>query len=185
MASSKKQSKISTVIYIIAVILLLVALVGIIVAFTRSDNPPVEDGTLTVSIDGLSVESGSSVGCLASGDEITVEGASEYHFAVYAYSSADNDFTFTIGGEEYSWSGINNRNMTKGFTFEQTEKGFTILYESISQIISATQNGTEVSVGALPEGDIFRLSVTTENAHADIYFTTEFKIELDKMQIVF
>ena len=75
--------------------------------------------------------------------------------------------------------------MTKGFTFEQTENSFTILYESISRIISATQNGAEVSVGTLPEGDIFRLSVTTENDHADIYFCLEYILELDKAQIVF
>lgn len=49
MAGNKNQSKITTAIYIIAVILFLVALVGIIVAFTRSDKPPAEDGTLLVT----------------------------------------------------------------------------------------------------------------------------------------
>ena len=185
MAGNKNQSKITTAIYIIAVILFLVALVGIIVAFTRSDKPPAEDGTLLVNIDGQTVENGSSVGVLANGAYITVEGVSEFDVAVYVYGTAENDFTFTVDGEEYSWSGINNRNMTKGFTFEQTENSFTILYESISRIISATQNGAEVSVGTLPLVYIFFLSFKTENDHADIYFCLEYILELDKAQIVF
>lgn len=188
MASKKKQNKIMTVIYIVAVILLLVALVGIIVALSRSDKPPSEDGTLSVSIDGNAVQSGTSAGITPNDTEITVEGVSEFSITVYAYSSADNDFKFTVGGEEYSWSGINNRNMTKGFTFEQTENGVKISYGGVEQIISAVQGGAEVTVlQDIPDKDIFRLTVSAGDAYSDIYFTLGAKVSgvvLDKTQII-
>ena len=184
MAGNKNQSKITTAIYIIAVILFLVALVGIIVAFTRSDKPPAEDGTLLVNIDGQTVENGSSVGVLANGAYITVEGVSEFDVAVYVYGTAENDFTFTVYGEEYSWSGINNRNMTKGFTIEQTESGIKISYASVRHIISVLQNGAEVTVGHLPETDIFRFTVTAGNDYSDIYFRPQYVLDLDKTEII-
>lgn len=184
MASKKKQNKISAVIYIIAVILLLVALVGIIVTFTRNDKPPVEDGRLIVSINGQPVESGSSVGVLANGTEITIEGVMEFDVAVYVYGTSENDFSFTVGGEEYTWSGINNRNVTKGFTIEQTESGIKISYASIRHIISVLQNGAEVTVGHLPETDIFRFTVTAGNDYSDIYFRPQYVLDLDKTEII-
>lgn len=186
MANKAKHNKVFTVIYVVIVVLVLVAVVGVIVHFTRNNQtPPAEEGTLSVSIDGNAVQSGSSVGVISNNAEITVDGVSEFSVAVYAYSSADNDFEFTVDGETYSWGGINNRNMTKGFTIEQTAGGIKISYGGIEQIISAVQYGAEVAVGDLPDGDIFRLSVTAGEEYSDIYFSLLTGVILDKTEIIF
>ena len=189
MASKSKHNKVFTIIYVLIVVLVLVAIVGVIVYFTRNnETPPSEDGTLSVSIDGNAVQSGTSAGIIPNDTEITVEGVSEFSITVYVYSSADNDFKFTVGGEEYSWSGINNRNMTKGFTFEQTENGVKISYGGIEQIISAVQGGAEVTVlQDIPDKDMFRLTISAGDAYSDIYFTLGAKVSgvvLDKTQII-
>ena len=121
---------------------------------------------------------------LASKSKINVEGAEEYDVAVYA-CSVENDFAFTVDGEELSWSGIDGRNLTAGFEIERAEDGFTISYSGIEDIISAAQGGAEVSVDKLPQGDIFRLSVTSEESRTDVYFAILTGVFLDRTEIVF
>ena len=186
MANKAKHNKVFTIIYVVIVVLVLVAVVGVIVHFTRNnETPPAEEGPLAVSIDGSVVQSGPSVGIISNNAEIAVDGVSEFNVAVYAYSSSDNDFEFTVGGETYSWSDINNRNMTAGFAVEQVGDGIKISYGGIEQIISAVQGGAEVTVGDLSDGDIFRLSVTAGEEYSDIYFSILTGIILDKTEIVF
>ena len=186
MANKVKHNKVFSMIYVIVLVLVLIAVFGIAVHFTQnSETPPDEAGTLVVSINGKAFESGTSAGVLSNNAEIIVDGVSEFNVAIYAYSSANSDFEFAVNGESYSWSGINNRNMTKGFTVEQTADSVKISYDSIEQIISMVQDGAEVTIGSLPDGDIFRLSVTTDTEHSDIYFSLLTGVILDKTEIVF
>lgn len=104
--------------------------------------------------------------------------------AVYA-CSVENDFAFTVDGEELSWSDIDGRNLTAGFEIERAEDGFTLSYGGIEDIISAAQGGAEVSVGELPSGDIFRLSIAAGEGRTDIYFTILSGVFLDKTEIIF
>ena len=53
MANKVKHNKFTTIIYVVIVLLVLVAVAGVIVHFTRnSQTPPAEEGILSVSIDG-------------------------------------------------------------------------------------------------------------------------------------
>lgn len=180
MAGKIKHNKVLTVLYIVAIALVVIAAAGLLAYYLQGGVNP----SLSVSIDGKMLENGSSAGALSSGSRIEVDGAEEYEVEVYA-CFPETDFGFTVGGEELSWSGIDGRNLTAGFEIQRAEDGFTISYSGIEDIISAAQGGAEVSVGELPSGDIFRLSIAAGEGRTDIYFTILSGVFLDKTEIIF
>lgn len=180
MAGKIKRSKVLTAIYLVALALVVIAAAGLLAYFLQGGT----GNSLSVSIDGKAVENGSSVGALSSGNRVDVEGAEEYEVEIYACST-ENDFSFTVDGEEFLWSDIDGRNLTAGFEIDRAEYGFTISYGGIEDIISAAQGGAEVSVGELPKGDMFRLSVTSAESRADLYFAILTGVFLDKTEIIF
>lgn len=180
MAGKIKRSKVLTAIYLVAIALVVIAAAGLLAYYLKGATT----AAFSVSVDGKTLESGSSVGVLASKSKINVEGAEEYDVAVYA-CSVENDFAFTVDGEELSWSDIDGRNLTAGFEIERAEDGFTIRYGGIEDIISVAQGGAEVSVDKLPQGDIFRLSVTSEESRTDLYFAIFTGVFLDRTEIIF
>lgn len=180
MVGKIKRSKVLTAIYLVALALVVIAAAGLLAYFLQGGT----GNSLSVSIDGKAVENGSSVGALSSGNRVDVEGAEEYEVEIYACST-ENDFSFTVDGEEFSWSNIDGRNLTAGFEIDRAEDGFTISYGGIEDIISAAQGGAEVSVGELPKGDMFRLSVTSAESRADLYFAILTGVFLDKTEIIF
>lgn len=180
MAGKIKHNKVLTVLYIVAIALVVIAAAGLLAYYLQGGVNP----SLSVSIDGKTLENGSSAGALSSGSKINVEGVEEYDVGVYA-CSAENDFAFTVDGEELSWSDIDGRNLTAGFEIQRAEDGFTISYGGIEDIISAAQGGAEVGVDKLPQGDIFRLSVTSEESRTDVYFAILTGVFLDRTEIIF
>lgn len=180
MAGKIKRSKVLTAIYLVAIALVVIAAAGLVAYYLKGATT----AAFSVSVDGKTLESGSSVGVLASKSKINVEGAEEYDVAVYA-CSVENDFAFTVDGEELSWSDIDGRNLTAGFEIERAEDGFTLSYGGIEDIISGAQGGAEVGVDKLPQGDIFRLSVTSEESRTDVYFAILTGVFLDRTEIIF
>lgn len=180
MAGKIKHNKVLTVLYIVAIALVVIAAAGLLAYYLQGGVNP----SLSVSIDGKTLENGSSAGVLASKSKINVEGAEEYDVAVYA-CSAENDFAFIVDGAELSWSDIDGRNLTAGFEIERAEDGFTLSYGGIEDIISGAQGGAEVGVDKLPQGDIFRLSIAAGEGRTDIYFTILSGVFLDKTEIIF
>lgn len=180
MAGKIKHNKVLTVLYIVAIALVVIVAAGLLAYYLQGGVNP----SLSVSIDGRTIENGSSAGALSSGSRIEVDGAEEYDVAVYA-CSVENDFAFTVDGEELSWSDIDGRNLTAGFEIERAEDSFTIRYGGIKDIISAAQGGAEVSVDKLPQGDIFRLSVTSDESRTDLYFAILTGVFLDRTEIIF
>lgn len=180
MAGKIKRSKVLTVLYFVALALVVIAAAGLLAYYLQGGVNP----SLSVSIDGKTIENGSSAGALSSGSKINSEGAEEYEVEVYA-CFPETDFGFTVDGEELSWSDIDGRNLTAGFEIERAEDGFTLSYGGIEDIISAAQGGAEVSVGELPSGDIFRLSIAAGEGRTDIYFTILSGIFLDRTEIIF
>lgn len=180
MAGKMKYGKVWTTVYIVVLALVIIAAAGLVAYYLKG----APTASFSVSIDGKTVESGSSVGAISSGSKINVESTEEYEIAVYACSS-ENDFSFTVDGEEFSWSDIDGRNLTAGFKVERAEDGFTISYGGIEDIISAAQGGAEVVADKLPSGDVFRLSVTSNESQTDIYFTILSGVFLDKTEIIF
>ena len=96
------------------------------------------------------------------GDEIRVQsltGAEGYTFHIEA--NGEKDFAFTVGEEPYTWKDLAGRDMTKGFTIEETENGFTVDYTDLEGVIAAVL-GAEVTIGedADTSGDLFVLVLT-------------------------
>ena len=180
MAGKIKHNKVLTVLYIVAIALVVIVAAGLLAYYLQGGVNP----SLSVSIDGRTIENGSSAGALSSGSKINVEGAEEYDVAVYA-CSAENDFAFTVDGEELSWSDIDGRNLTAGFEIQRAEDGFTLSYGGIEDIISAAQGGADVTADKLPSGDIFRLSIAAGEDRTDIYFTILSGVFLDRTEIIF
>lgn len=180
MAGKIKHNKVLTVLYIVAIALVVIAAAGLVAYYLKGATA----AAFSVSIDGKTIESGSSVGVLACKSKINVDGAEEYDVAVYA-CSAENDFALTVDGEELSWSDIDGRNLTAGFEIERAEDGFTLSYGGIEDIISVAQGGAEVSYSELPQGDMFRLSIAAGEDRTDIYFTILSGIFLDRTEIIF
>lgn len=181
MAGKIKHSRVWMVVYFVVLTLVVIVAAGFIAYFLQSGE---NNTSFSVTIEGKDVESGSSVGVLTSGSKIDVEGAEEYEVAVYACSS-ENDFAFTVDGEEFFWNDIDGRNMSAGFEIVEADDGFTISYVGIEDIISDVQDGAEVSVGEFPKDDIFRLSVTTSTSRIDMYFSLLMGVFLDKTEIIF
>ena len=180
MAGKIKRSKVLTAIYLVALALVVIAAAGLLAYFLQGGTV----NSLSVSIDGKAVENGSSVGVISSGSKINVESAEEYEVALYACSS-ENDFAFTVDGEEFLWSDIYGRNLTAGFEIQKAEDGFTLSYGGIEDIISVAQGGAEVVADKLPSGDVFRLSVTSNESQTDIYFAILSGVFLDRTEIIF
>lgn len=180
MAGKMKYGKVWTTVYIVVLALVIIAAAGLVTYYLKGATT----ASFSVSVDGKTVESGSSVGTISSGSKINVESTEEYEIAVYACSS-ENDFAFTVDGEELLWSDIDGRNLTAGFEIQKAEDGFTLNYGGIEDIISVAQGGAEVTADKLPNGDIFRLSVTSNESQTDIYFTILSGVFLDKTEIIF
>ena len=73
MAGKIKHNKVLTVLYIVALALVVIAAAGLLAYYLQGGVNP----SLSVSIDGKTIENGSSVGALSSGSKINVEGVEE------------------------------------------------------------------------------------------------------------
>ena len=113
------------------------------------------------------------------GDEIRVQsltGAEGYTFRIEA--NGEKDFAFTVGEEPYSWKDLAGRDMTKGFTIEETENGFTVDYTDLEGVIAAVL-GAEVTIGEDTDtsGDPFVLIVTCGEKDLRLFFGVGLPVE--------
>lgn len=150
-------------IVILSVLLLaILAAAGLGIAYLVTDGFGGKAPTTIVMVgDKIYTEDANGV-TIYPGDEICVQsltGAEGYTFRIEA--NGEKDFAFTVGEEPYSWKDLAGRDMTKGFTIEDTENGFTIDYTDLDGVIAAVL-GAEVTIGedADTSGDLFFLVVT-------------------------
>lgn len=150
-------------IVILSVLLLaILAAAGLGIAYLVTDGFGGKATTTIVMVgDKIYTEDANGV-TIYPGDEICVQsltGAEGYTFRIEA--NGEKDFAFTVGEEPYSWKDLAGRDMTKGFTIEDTENGFTIDYTDLDGVIAAVL-GAEVTIGedADTSGDLFFLVVT-------------------------
>ena len=150
-------------IVILSVLLLAVlAAAGLGIAYLATDGFGGKAPTTIVMVgDKIYTEDANGV-TIYPGDEIRVQsltGAEGYTFRIEA--NGEKDFAFTVGEEPYTWKDLAGRDMTKGFTIEDTENGFTVDYTDLDGVIAAVL-GAEVTIGedADTSGDLFVLVVT-------------------------
>lgn len=174
------------------IMLVIVLLVGSAFAvywfFLRDESPPIIGDNLTLTMNDSVIENNGSLGLLDSGQSFAVESSSKYDVQVFAYSTSENDFTLTVGDEPYTWGDFDGRNITAGFNFTKTDKGFTVKHYGLNEVISRIQNGITVKTDEFPPVDIFRMTITTSSKKLEVYFYINAEvvgIEIDQSTITF
>lgn len=191
---SKRSSKLKTAVMVILVIILLILSLGLLGRLTNVFGNKITvryNGTkITKDFEGLEIESGT---------EIEVRAPGEYEVKIYAAGTEATDFTFTVGGTEYSWvediagaNGGRGEEFTEVFEIEKTEKGFKIS-GGIKKVLKDIWPGKEIILPEnIPAGDRFRLEVTSGKNTLTVSFSVKEpgnigveKIELNPGEIVF
>ena len=174
--TGKNKSALLSVSIIIMILLVVIAVAGVVVNITRdkqSDN-------YKVSVNNSEITDGSSVGCLSEDTEIEIDGLINCDVSVYCFYSG-KDFSLSVDDDLYYWSEFDGLNVTKSFKFTPSAVGFILEYESFSDIVSKAQNGAAVSLSETPEGDTFRLILSTgENSFA---FTFSVSLEVSGISL--
>lgn len=188
---SKTSSKVKTAVTVILVIMLLILSLGLLARFTNVFGNKIEvtyNGTkITKDFEGLEIDSGTEI-------EVKVPG--EYEVKIYAEGSAENDFSFTVDGEEYSWvediAGANGgvgEEFTEVFEIEKTEAGFKISGSVETALKDVWPEKEIILPEEIPSGDKFRMEITSGNKKLKIGFWITpggvEKIELWPGEIIF
>ena len=191
---SKRSSKVKTAVMVILVIILLILSLGLLGRLTNVFGNKITvryNGTkITKDFEGLEIESGT---------EIEVRAPGEYEVKIYAAGTEATDFTFTVGGTEYSWvediagaNGGRGEEFTEVFEIEKTEKGFKIS-GGIKKVLKDIWPVAEIELPEeLPAGDRFRLEIRSGKTTLTVGFSVKEpgnigveKIELSLGEIVF
>lgn len=191
---SKRSSKVKTAVMVILVIILLILSLGLLGRLTNVFGNKITvryNGTkITKDFEGLEIESGT---------EIEVRAPGEYEVKIYAAGTEATDFTFTVGGTEYSWvediagaNGGRGEEFTEVFEIEKTEKGFKIS-GGIKKVLKDIWPGKEIILPEeLPAGDRFRMEIRSGKTTLTVGFSVKEpgsvgveKIELAPGEIVF
>lgn len=191
---SKRSSKVKTAVMVILVIILLILSPGLLGRLTNVFGNKITvryNGTkITKDFEGLEIESGT---------EIEVRAPGEYEVKIYAAGTEATDFTFTVGGTEYSWvediagaNGGRGEEFTEVFEIEKTEKGFKIS-GGIKKVLKDIWPVAEIELPEeLPAGDRFRMEIRSGKTTLTVGFSVKEpgsvgveKIELAPGEIVF
>ena len=191
---SKRSSKLKTAVMVILVIILLILSLGLLGRLTNVFGNKITvryNGTkITKDFEGLEIESGT---------EIEVRAPGEYEVKIYAAGTEATDFTFTVGGTEYSWvediagaNGGRGEEFTEVFEIEKTEKGFKIS-GGIKKVLKDIWPVAEIELPEeLPAGDRFRMEIRSGKTTLTVGFSVKEpgnigveKIELAPGEIVF
>ncbi len=191
MAGKKTGKRILTALIVILVLILSLGLLGRLTNVFGNKITVRYNGTkITKDFEGLEIESGT---------EIEVRAPGEYEVKIYAAGTEATDFTFTVGGTEYSWvediagaNGGRGEEFTEVFEIEKTEKGFKIS-GGIKKVLKDIWPVAEIELPEeLPAGDRFRMEIRSGKTTLTVGFSVKEpgsvgveKIELAPGEIVF
>ena len=125
--------------------------------------------------------------------------SAEYEVKIYAAGTEETDFTFTVGGKEYSWQkDIAGANVGRGeeftdvFEVEKTDTGFRISCGLEKALRDIWQDEAIELPENIPAGDRFRLEIRSGKTTLTVGFSVKEpgnigveKIELSPGEIVF
>ncbi len=128
MAGKKTGKRILTALIVILVLILSLGLLSRLIGISGNQ--------ITLTYGGESYKSSASGLEIAPRSEFGVklrDKSASYEVKIYALGTEENDFAFTVGGTEYSWSediaganGGRGEEFTDAFEVEKTDAGFTI-----------------------------------------------------------
>lgn len=194
MAGKKTGKRILTALIVILVLILSLGLLSRLIG--------VSGNQITLTYAGESYKSSASGLEIAPRSEFGVklrDKSASYEVKIYALGTEENDFAFTVGGKEYSWSediaganGGRGEEFTDAFEVEKTDAGFTISC-GVEKALRDIWAGEEIVLPEeIPAGDRFRLEIRSGKTTLTVSFSVKDpgtigveKIELNPGEIVF
>lgn len=194
MAGKKTGKRILTALIVILVLILSLGLLSRLIGISGNQITLTYAGeSYKKSVSGLEIAAESEFGVKLR------DKSAEYEVKIYAAGTEETDFTFTVGGKEYSWQkDIAGANVGRGeeftdvFEIEKTEKGFKIS-GGIKKVLKDIWPGKEIILPEeLPAGDRFRMEIRSGKTTLTVGFSVKEpgsvgveKIELAPGEIVF
>ena len=194
MAGKKTGKRILTALIVILVLILSLGLLSRLIG--------VSGNQITLTYAGESYKSSASGLEIAPRSEFGVklrDKSASDEVKIYALGTEENDFAFTVGGTEYSWSediaganGGRGEEFTDAFEVEKTDAGFTISC-GVEKALRDIWAGEEIVLPEeIPAGDRFRLEIRSGKTTLTVSFSVKDpgtigveKIELNPGEIVF
>lgn len=194
MAGKKTGKRILTALIVILVLILSLGLLSRLIG--------VSGNQITLTYAGESYKSSASGLEIAPRSEFGVklrDKSASYEVKIYALGTEENDFAFTVGGTEYSWSediaganGGRGEEFTDAFEVEKTDAGFTISCGVEKALRDIWADEEIVLQENIPAGDRFRLEVTSGKTTLTVSFSVKEPesvgvqgVELNPGEIVF
>lgn len=103
----------------------------------------------------------------------------EYEVSITANATDENNFTFSIGAEEYKWKDTNGWDFSKGFFIEKTEdSSFAINYVTVEEIFAKVFESEEIIIedAAMEQLNLFNLTVTSGKDTITVSFGIEARL---------
>lgn len=196
MAGNKTGKRILTALIVILVLILSLGLLS------RLLGGIVGGSGITLTYAGESYKSSVSGLEIAAESEFGIklqDKSASYEVKIYALGTEENDFAFTVGGKEYSWSediaganGGRGEEFTDAFEVEKTDAGFTISCGVEKALRDIWADEEIVLPEEIPAGDRFRLEIRSGKTTLTVSFSVKEpgtigveKIELNPGEIVF
>ena len=194
MAGKKTGKRILTALIVILVLILSLGLLSRLIGISGNQ--------ITLTYGGESYKSSASGLEIAPRSEFGVklrDKSASYEVKIYALGTEGNDFAFTVGGTEYSWSediaganGGRGEEFTDAFEVEKTDAGFTISCGVEKALRDIWADEEIVLPEEIPAGDRFRLEIRNGKNTLTVSFSVKDpgtigveKIELNPGEIVF
>ena len=175
MAGKKTGKRILTALIVILVLILSLGLLSRLIG--------VSGNQITLTYAGESYKSSASGLEIAPRSEFGVklrDKSASYEVKIYALGTEENDFAFTVGGKEYSWSediaganGGRGEEFTDAFEVEKTDAGFTISC-GVEKALRDIWAGEEIVLPEeIPAGDRFRLEIRSGKTTLTVSFSVK------------
>lgn len=194
MAGKKTGKRMLTALIVILVLILSLGLLSRLIGISGNQ--------ITLTYGGESYKSSVSGLEIAAESEFGVklrDKSASYEVKIYALGTEENDFAFTVGGKEYSWSediaganGGRGEDFTDAFEVTQTGAGFTISCGVEKALRDIWAGEAIVLPEEIPAGDRFRLEIRSGKTTLTVSFSVKApgtigveKIELNPGEIVF
>lgn len=178
----------------LALILLVVIVIGIIAKLTNGFTSSAK--SFAVRRNGEMIYNDVS-NLTMTGTEVyeLVPGETEYDVKIYAYGTAETEFTFRKGEEDgYSWmkNVVNVKggtDLTSCFEIEKSEGTFKVKYPVFEKILDKWSPSKKITLpDKVPPGDRFVMVITCRNSSISLKFNTDYEVKsvgLNKESIIF
>lgn len=175
MAGKKTGKRILTALIVILVLILSLGLLSRLIGISGNQITLTYAGeSYKKSVSGLEIAAESEFGV-----KLRDKSAS-YEVKIYALGTEGNDFAFTVGGTEYSWSediaganGGRGEEFTDAFEVEKTDAGFTISC-GVEKALRDIWAGEEIVLPEeIPAGDRFRLEIRSGKTTLTVSFSVK------------